>query len=130
VGLAALAVGWLWSWVFPLNKQLWTSSYVLWSGGWGLLGLWLAHWLVDVRGAPPIGRSFGVNAIAAYAGAWLMVCILEALKVGGPLYRNGFAWMTPSTGPYVPSLVYALAFVALWWAVVRWLDRRRIYFKV
>jgi predicted acyltransferase len=38
--------------------------------------------------------------------------------------------MLPSTGPYVPSLAYALAFVSVWWGVVAWLDRRKLYFKI
>jgi predicted acyltransferase len=90
-GLAALPVGALWSLVFAINKQLWTSSYVVWTGAWALLALWLAHVLVDRRGAPAVGRSFGVNAIAAYAGSWLMVCALAALGWGQPFYRHGFA---------------------------------------
>lgn len=130
VGLVALLAGWAWSYAFPFNKQLWTSSYVLWSGGWALLALWAAHELVDRRGAPALGRSFGVNAIAAYAGAWLAVCVLEGLRWGAPLYRAGFEWMTPSTGPYVPSLAYAIAFVGVWWLIVAWLDRRKLYFKI
>jgi len=129
-GLAALLAGWVWSIVFPFNKQLWTSSYVLWSGGFAMLALFAAHVAVDERGAPPIGRSFGVNAIAAYAGSWLMVCVLAGFHLGGPVYRTGFAWMTPSTGPYVPSLAYAIAFVAIWWAIVAVLDRRKIHFKI
>jgi predicted acyltransferase len=130
VGAVCIALGWAWSFVFPLNKQLWTSSYVLWSGGFAMFALLLAHWLVDVENLPPIGRSFGVNAIAAYAGSWLMVCVLEALHLGGPLYTHGFGWMTPATGPYVPSLAFAAAVVLVWWVVVRVLDKRRIYFKV
>ncbi|HEX6704441.1 MAG TPA: heparan-alpha-glucosaminide N-acetyltransferase domain-containing protein [Albitalea sp.] len=129
-GLAALAAGALWSTVLPFNKQLWTSSYVLWSGGWACLALWAAHLAVDRHGWPPLGRSFGVNAIAAYAGSWLMVCALEALGWGRPIYVHGFAWMTPLTGPYLPSLAYALAFVALWGGLMVLLDRRRIRFKV
>jgi len=130
VGLLLLALGWAWSVVFPINKQMWTSSYVLWTGGFAMLALLLAHVLIDVENLPAIGRSFGVNAIAAYAGSWLMVCVIEAFHLGAPLYRNGFAWMTPSTGPYVPSLAFAMAVVMVWWVVVRVLDRRRIYFKV
>ena len=130
VGLLFLALGWAWSLVFPLNKQLWSSSYVLWSGGFAMLALLLAHVLVDVENLPPVGRSFGVNAIAAYAGSWLMVCVLEALHLNALLYRQGFAWMTPYTGPYVPSLAFAMAVVLVWWVVVRMLDRRGVYFKV
>lgn len=128
--LAALAVGGLWSLVFPLNKQLWTSSYVLWSGGWALLALASAHHAIDRHGWPALGRSFGVNAIAAYAGSWLMVCLLEALHWGRPLYRLGFAWMTPYTGARLPSFAFALAVVLVWWGVAAALDRRKIRFKL
>ncbi|MET0540744.1 MAG: heparan-alpha-glucosaminide N-acetyltransferase domain-containing protein [Variovorax sp.] len=130
LGTVALLTGWAWSFVFPFNKQLWTSSYVLWSGGWAMLALLVAHEFVDRRGGPALGRSFGVNAIAAYAGAWLMACVLEGLHWGRPLYRVAFEWMLPLTGPYVPSLAYAVAFVSVWWVVVVWLDRRKLYFKV
>jgi predicted acyltransferase len=129
-GAAALVIGGLWSLLFPLNKQLWTSSYVLWSGGFAMLALWLAHQLIDRRGWPAIGRSFGVNAIAAYAGAWLMVCVLVALGWLAPLYQHGFGWITPWAGPYVASLAYAIAFVGFWWLVMRLLDRRHVHFKI
>ena len=129
-GVVALLMGWAWSWVFPFNKQLWTSSYVLWSGGWAMLALLAAHEFIDRRGGPAWGRSFGVNAIAAYAGAWLAVCVLEGLHWGGPLYRVAFEWMTPVTGAYVPSLAYAVAFVGIWWGIVVLLDRRKLYFKI
>ncbi|HEX3141456.1 MAG TPA: DUF5009 domain-containing protein, partial [Rhizobacter sp.] len=129
-GMVALLAGWAWVYVLPFNKQLWTSSYVLWSGGWAMLALLAAHEGIDRRGGPALGRSFGINAIAAYAGAWLMVCVLEGLHWSGPLYRVAFEWMLPITGPYVPSLAYALAFVSVWWGVVAWLDRRKLYFKI
>jgi len=127
---AALLLGATWSMVFPLNKQLWTSSYVLWSGGWALLGLGVAHWAIDRFGAPPVGRAFGVNAIAAYAGSWLMLCLLVAFGWAGPLYQHGFAWMTPAASPMLPSLAFAVIYVLLWWLIVAVLDRRGIHFKI
>jgi len=128
--IVALALGWLWSWAFPFNKQLWTSSYVLWTGGLAMAALWLAHELVDRRGWPAWGRSFGVNAIAAYAGSWLMTCLLVGLKWKRPLYGHGFAWMTPLTGPYWPSLAFALVVVAFWWIVAWVLDKRGVRIKI
>lgn len=126
-----LAVGQLGSLVLPLNKNLWTPSYVLWTAGAAMGLLALAHWLVDRRGLPEWGRAFGVNAIAAYAGA---AFLLYALALSGwlaPIYQHGFAgWMTPRFGPYLPSLAYAVVFVALWWGIVRWLDARRIYLRI
>jgi len=56
--------------------------------------------------------------------------VIEGLHWGRPLYRAAFGWMAPITGPHVPSLAYALAFVGLWWIVVAWLDRKKLYFKI
>jgi predicted acyltransferase len=130
-GVVALLLGALWAQAFPINKNLWTSSYVLWSGGWALLALAAAHVLVDLRGWPALGRAFGSNAIVAYAGSALMVYGLIALGWWEPVYRVGFAaWMTPRFGPTLPSLAFALAFVGLWWVVVRWMDRRGWHPKI
>jgi predicted acyltransferase len=128
--VVATALGGLWSLTFPLNKQLWTSSYVLWTAGLAMAALWLAHELVDRRGWPAWGRAFGVNAIAAYAGSWLMTCVLVGLRWKRPLYEQGFAWMTPLTGPYLPSLAFAVAVVAIWWIVMAVLDRRKVHIKI
>jgi predicted acyltransferase len=129
--LLALLLGGVWAQWLPLNKPLWTSSYVLWTGGWATLALGLAHELVDRRGWPALGRAFGVNAIAAYAGSAAMVYAGIGLDWWEPLYRHGFAdWMTPRFGPFVPSLAFALAFVGLWWAVARWMDRRGWHLKL
>ena len=96
-----------------------------------MLALAACHALVDRRGWPPIGRSFGVNAIAAYAGSGLMYFVLAALGWWESIYRIGFAsWMTPRFGPFVPSLAFALAFVFAWWMVVRAMATRRWYLKI
>ena len=130
-GLIALAAGLAWSHWFPFNKNLWTSSYVLWTGGWAMLGLALCHALIDVGKWPALGRRFGANAIAAYVGSAAMVYALAGLGWWEPIYRIGFSqWMTPRFGPYLPSLAFALAFVGLWWGVVYWMDRRRWYLKL
>jgi predicted acyltransferase len=130
-GVAALVLGGLWSLSLPLNKNLWTPSYAVWTAGWAGLALWCANLLVDRRGAPALGRRFGVNAIAAYAGSAVMVYALIGLGWWEPIYSAGFAgWMTPHAGPYVPSMAFALTFVVLWWLVVRWMDRKRWYIRL
>ncbi len=104
---------------------------MLWTAGWAALALWLAHRWVDVRGWPALGRSFGVNAIAAYAGSALMVYVFAGLGWWEPIYRIGFAdWMAPRFGPFVPSLAFAMAFVLVWWGIVRGMDRRGWHWKV
>jgi predicted acyltransferase len=126
LALAALCSVWL-----PINKPLWTPSYVLWTAGWAALALWACHHLIDCRGWPAWGRRFGVNAIAAYAGAAVMVYALAGLGGWQPLYATAFAgWMTPWAGPYLPSLLFALAFVVLWWSIVRVMDKRGWYLKL
>ena len=127
---AGLALGQALTPWLPLNKQLWTGSFVLWTGGWASLALWLGHQLIDRRGWPALGRSFGVNAIAAYAGAWICTVLLEGFGWMAPLYARGFGWLEPLVGPYGRSLAFALVFVGVWWVIVRVLDARRIYIKV
>ncbi|KRA53954.1 hypothetical protein ASD77_04770 [Pseudoxanthomonas sp. Root65] len=129
--VAMILLGLAWSPLFPLNKALWTSSYVLFTAGCAALALTLAHALVDRRGWPAIGRRFGANAIAAYVGAAVMTYVLLGLGWMGPLYQQGFAdWMTPRFGAYVPSFAFALAFVGVWWVLLAILDRRGWYLKI
>jgi predicted acyltransferase len=127
---AALALGALWSLALPLNKNLWTSSFVLWCAGWATLALLLFHWLVDQRNWPALGRRFGLNAVAAYAGSELMQIVLPGLGQEA-LYQRWFAgWITPLAGPYVASLVFAATFVAAWWLIVYAMDRQRWHIKL
>ncbi|WP_397533227.1 acyltransferase family protein [Roseateles sp.] len=130
LGAVALGLGYLAALHLPWNKQLWTSSFVLWTGGWACLALALTHQLVDRRGLPALGRAFGVNAIAAYAGAWVLAVVLEGQGWMKPIYTGGFAWIAKGLGPYQASLAFALTFVLLWAWVVWFLDRRRLYIKV
>ncbi len=130
-GAIALVLGWLLDAQIPINKNLWSSSFVLWAGGWSLLllggmqvaiGRW--HW-------PAIGRRYGGNAIAAYVGAYVLLCVLVALHGFDPLYHGLFAsWITPLFGPVVASHAFALAWVVLFWLMVGWMDRRKWYWKL
>jgi len=130
-GVVAVLAAWLWSYSLPFNKNLWTPSFALWCAGWSTLALLAFHVAVDLRGWPALGRRFGVNAIAAYAGSELMQILLPALGLQQPIYDRVFAsWIVPLAGPNAASLAFAIAFVALWWAIVFWMDRRRWYIKL
>jgi len=129
-GVAAGALGLLATAILPLNKQLWTASYVGLTGGVALLALALAHESIDRRGWPPLGRSLGINAIVAYAAAWLAVCVLDGFGWTAALYARAFGRMTPWTGPCVPSLAYALAFVAVFWIGAGAMQRRGVRIRI
>lgn len=122
-GAACVIVGALWSLWLPLNKNLWTPSYAVFTAGWAMLALGAAHVLIDRKGWPAIGRDFGRNAIVAYAGSAAMVILFSGLGVWGGVFHYGFRWMTPTTGPYLPSLAFALASVALWAVIVHVMGR-------
>jgi len=128
LGVATAVLGLLLATVLPLNKQLWTPSYVLWTGGLAALALWLGHLLIDRRGWPALGRRFGVNAITAYLGASMMSVVLLATGVWGRVWQQ-LATAMPGALE-LASMLQAIAFVALWWVVAWWLDRRRIYLKI
>lgn len=132
IGLTAAAAGFALDAIglMPINKNLWTPSFVLFTGGLAALALLGAHGLIDRLGWPPLFRSFGVNAIAAYAGAWCCTVALVGFGWMDPVYAHGFGWLEPLVGPHGRSLAFALVFVGVWWAIVRVLDRRRWYWKI
>lgn len=128
--IAALVGGGALSFWQPINKNLWTPAFVLWSGGWSLGALLLAHVLVDRRGAPALGRSFGINAIAAYALAWLLVCLLEGTGWGAAWYRAGFGGLAALAGPEAASAAWAGVFTALCGVVMIVLARRGVRIRL
>jgi predicted acyltransferase len=140
VGAICVALGWAWNSFFPINKALWTSSYVLFTAGLALQLLALCYWVIDIKGyrrwAKPF-EIFGVNAIALYVGAGLMAASLGLIKVTGAdgtkvplgdwIYQNLFAsWASPVNA----SLAFAIAFVLVWLGLMWVLFRRNIFIKV
>ncbi|MGE0439307.1 MAG: acyltransferase family protein [Gemmatimonadales bacterium] len=140
-GTAGLIVGSVWGWVFPINKNLWTSSYVIFTAGAAAVLLGLVSWLMDTRGRHgAVVRFFAVygrNPLVAFLGSGLMAKAMASLiKVpfGGesvPLqqavYRTLFApWLRPVNA----SLAYALAFVGFWYLVLALFSRRGWIIKV
>jgi predicted acyltransferase len=124
-GLLALLAGYLSAYLIPLNKQLWTPSFVLWTAGFAYLCMALAHQLIDKLGMPALGRSFGINAIAAFAGSWIATCVLAATDWAEPVYRTLFA--TPLAA-YVSAEFASFAFAAAFtgvFALLMWLFKQR-----
>lgn len=139
VGNVAMVVGLAWHAVFPINKNLWTSSYVVFTAGMALHFLATCYWVVDVRGFQRWSRPFlvfGVNAIAAFFLSGVMARILNLVKLPAApapvslktwIFDHGFAsWLAPVNA----SLAFALCFVLFWIGVMEVLYRRRIFIKV
>lgn len=115
----------------PFNKNLWTASFALWSAGLAMLAVWLAHWLIDRHGMWALGRRFGVNAIAAYAGAEIMQTLIPASGLQSVIESSlASISMSMHIDSRFTSLIYAMLFVALWWLIVLLMDRQRIYIKL
>lgn len=139
-GAALVALGYLWDFAFPINKALWTSSFVLLTGGYAALALAILAWVADVRGltrwALPFS-VFGVNAILAYAGDEIVGSLLYKIGLvpadtGKIDLASAFYRMIvlPRFEPRTASLVFALSMVAFWGLVLSVLYRRRIFLKI
>jgi predicted acyltransferase len=75
-GILLIVTGWLWGSVFPINKNMWTSSFVLFAGGWSLILFSLFYWIIDVAGYTQWSMPFvwiGSNSILIYVAAHGMV---------------------------------------------------------
>ncbi|MFI8719265.1 acyltransferase family protein [Stenotrophomonas sp. NPDC077464] len=128
VALMLLGAGLLLAPLLPFNKNLWTPSYVLLTGGLSIAALLLAHLLVDRWRWPALGRRFGVNAIAAYLGSSVMALVLIASGAWAACYTM-LARAVPDQSA-LASLLCAVGLLAFWWIIAWALDRRRIHLKI
>ncbi|GAB4045727.1 acyltransferase family protein [Spirosoma litoris] len=140
-GCLLTLLGLLWDGLFPINKALWTSSYVVLAGGLAMLGLALCYWLIDVqhykRGVLPF-VAFGVNAITVFFLSGLIPRIMNLIHVTQPdgteigskeyLYRTFIA--PHFADPKNASLAGALTFVLIWFGILWWMYRKNVIIKV
>jgi predicted acyltransferase len=124
MGILALVLGWVWGWWFPINKSLWTSSYVLWTGGIALITLTGCYWLIEVKHykawAKPF-EIFGLNAILAYVlhVVFLKLQAMIVLPNSGDNLRLTithyfFNWTSLPNA----SLFYAISYTLLWLMII------------
>ncbi len=138
-GCICLIVGELWGLVFPINKALWTSSYVVLTTGAALLFLSLCYWSIEICGSkrwayPAI--VYGMNSITVFVLSGLLARLLTLIQVpveGGTttlkawLYNEVFAaWAGPLNG----SLLFAITNLVFWFVLMDILYRRRIFIKI
>jgi predicted acyltransferase len=139
-GALGMMVGLMWNWSFPINKSIWTSSYVLFTAGMACVALATIMWIVDVHNVKGWTKPFviyGMNPIVAFVGSGVMARLIYSIfKVnydGKPIalqaaiYRSMFAsWLSPVDA----SLAFALCFVLLWFGVLYVLYKKKIFLKV
>jgi predicted acyltransferase len=134
-GFATAALGYFWNLIFPVNENLWTSSFVLVTSGFASMLLGALYFLIDIRGrakgiAP--GVIFGANAIAAYVLADILALVFYITPVGGDTLNHHAVAALSQTGmdPRLASMLYALFFVCINFIPANLLYKKRIFIKL
>jgi predicted acyltransferase len=139
-GAIAMSAGLVWNWVFPINKNLWTSSYVVFTAGMAAVTLAVCIWLIDSENfrwwTPPV-LAFGMNPIVAFVGSAAMERLIYSvitLTVDGKSVSLETAIYNATLGAWLPpqlaSLSFAVCFVLVWLGVLTVLYRRKIFLKI
>jgi predicted acyltransferase len=134
-GAIATAIGLAWSLIFPINKNLWTSSYVVFTAGCASLLLSGFLWIIDIRGKKTWGKPlvvFGVNPLLAFLGTGVMARLLGIIKIDGvTLHALSYRMLfKPYFEPHLASFLWALAFIGVWLAILWAFYRKGIVLKV
>lgn len=122
--------GFLLDYGFPVNKKMWSSSFVLVTCGMASLLLGLLIWVIDIHGHKKWAlffESFGINPLYLYVQAALLTSLFSSIGFTGFMYKDIF---TPALGAYGGSLAWALLFVGINWVPGYILYRKRIYIKL
>lgn len=140
MGTLAVIMGLIWDLFFPINKSLWTSSFVLYAGGLATIGLALCYWVIDVQGYKKGTKPFvvyGVNAITVFFLSGLIPRLLNMIivrtahgsKIGAKEWMYQ-AFFSPYFSPINASLAGAITFILIWLVILWWMYNKRIIIKV
>ncbi len=139
-GALGMTLGLMWNWSFPINKSLWTSSYVVFTAGMACVALATIMWIVDYYNERRWTKPwvvFGVNPIVAFVGSGVMARLIytlwhvnyqgKSITIQDAIYQIVFLPWLP---PRVASLAFAISFVLLWYGILLVLYKRNIILKV
>ncbi|MFF5383748.1 acyltransferase family protein [Pedobacter suwonensis] len=139
-GIVAVILGLLWDLQFPINKSLWTSSFVLYTGGLASIGLALCYWIIDVQGYKKFTTPFvvyGVNAITVFFLAGLMPRVLNLIRITKTdgTKKGILVWVyetcyTPFFSPINASLVWAITYILGFYVLLYFMYKKNIIIKV
>lgn len=134
-GIIFLGLGLLWDTVLPINKGIWTSSFVIFSTGWDLIIIALLVWIIEVAGFKKwtyFFQVFGKNPLFIFAFSGIVVMVMSIIPVQGMgmhtwIYQNFYlSWLADKNA----SLLYAVSFILVMWLIGYWMDKKKIYIKV
>ena len=148
-GAIFLFAGYAWDMVFPINKKIWTSSFVVYTTGLAMIILAVMIYLIelkhkkgwftkffDVFGKNPL-FIFVLSGFLPRALALIRIPTTETDATGKPIYTTPFSWFYEHIcKPLFPynlkngSLLYALCMITFLWLIVWWMDKKKIYVKV
>ena len=139
-GSLAMVIGLIWNWSFPINKNLWTSSYVMFTAGMAAVTLATIMWIVDhyqVKWWTKPFVVYGVNPIVAFVGSGVIARLIytlwrvtyqgKSVALQDAIYQSVFLTWLPAR---VASLAFAITYVLLWYGILLVLYQRRIILKV
>ena len=143
-GVLGIMIGFFWNDIFPINKALWTSSYVLYTAGIALMILGVLYFVIDVLGFDVWTKPFvifGVNPMLVFFFSGIIPRALNMIKIAQPenlkypetglvawLYGH---WIAPLFAePKNASLAGALTYLLIWFVILVLFDRKKIIFKV
>jgi predicted acyltransferase len=140
IGALAMMLGLMWNWSFPINKSLWTSSYVLFTAGTATVTLATCIWVIDIKQITWWTHPFvifGTNPIVAFVGSEVMARTIYSLikfpyhgkvvSLQSAIYESIFAsWLPPKDA----SLLFAVCIMLIWLGILTILHRKQIYLKV
>ena len=134
-GFLALVAGYIWGLAFPVNKNLWSSSYVLVTSGLASLLLGTMYYVVDIRnymsGTKP-GIIFGANAIAIYVLSDIISIVFYSINFGSASLNQHFMTGLVSIGfaPELASMLYAIIFVIINFFIAYFLYKKKIFIRL
>ncbi|MBO9635335.1 MAG: DUF5009 domain-containing protein [Chitinophagaceae bacterium] len=149
-GSILIFAGFAWDMSFPINKKIWTSSYVLYTTGLAIMVLSVLIYAIEFKNAKGAWSKFfdvfGKNALFVFALSGFLPKLLPLFRwvdhvddKGNNVYTSAFPWFyehicKPLTewtnNPKNGSLLYALCMIAFYWLIVFWMDKKKIYIKV
>ena len=146
-GFILLVLAWTWSLGFPINKKIWTSSYVLYTTGLGILSIGTMIWYIEVQGVKnwltKFFDVFGKNPLFIFVLSGLLPKALGLIRIpngigeqGEQLFTSPLSWFYNNVCAHIPgptelgSFAYSICFLVFMWAISYWLDQRKIYIKV